>query len=1038
MASSSTSIASPKLYDAFISHRGPDVKETLAKQLYHHLQERGCRAFLDRPEIQVGDSIPFAIRNGICSSLVQIAIFSQGYATSSWCLDELVLMLEQKPNALFIPVFYDVQPWELRHIENEQSKYAAAFSYYRSKGRYLDKLDEWRKALESAADISGFELSHIEHQDLCQNIVSRVLQEVQERKNRIPLDVAKYPVALAELVEDFESCCSETRRHERPKTVDKVMIAGIYGLGGSGKTTLAKELFNRKRSGYHASSFLSDVRESHANRELQCLQSQLLKDLLKIEDLKISSVHHGIGELKDLMGRARHLHFLIVLDDIDHQDQLDALLPQGMLSSSSLIIITTRDQSLLRGADILYKMKLLNRDHARDLFCSHAFRGLDPPIAYERMVESFLEFCGDLPLSLKVLGAHLDGRDEYYWELKLEKAKKIQPMDIMQSLKISFDGLDQEEKQIFIDIACLFNKKWISINNVILIWEASGWNAKLAVQTLQDKCLVQVENHNHFYNGPPNLKMLRDDFQIFEMHDHIRDLGRQMADEMGPPRLWRPHILRDMEEKGFKQILAETKGRCFHSFKDSSLKRRKIVYFIGNSNDSAKFDLLWLEIHDVADKLKDIPSWIPLQKLQYLYVGRVEEIWSTFQQQLQINTQASFELRKLQILEYSSSQKLPGLRGMLSHLEELEIDSHSRKTDMASLLKSIKKLSTLRSLKLISASGLLYGSTFNLSKVSLENSTSSHMTSLETIEFTGLNYISELLISGKVCPRLRSLRVAWIYDLNKVDLKQLERLNTLEVRHCVKLETISGLSSLTGLQSLTVERCHRWETIPGLSSLTGLHQFIVEVCEGLKLLPSHAHLRHLERLFINGCHQLQSVEGFEEWQGLKSLRIEVPDNGYAWVQNCIYGLRRLPSEYIFLIGNSVDKAASILDVNLFSELIGVQGVTEMESRSYTWGMELDMRSSSSAITIYVLLVKLDYDNLMTFGITNIFGNQMKMVTVLLPHHNSEGIQLQGIKIIKGFKVIVNEGEERKALILIQRFFDRLYREGKRIEEVNLL
>ncbi|XP_059077929.1 disease resistance protein Roq1-like [Cryptomeria japonica] len=494
MASSSSVIASPKLYDAFISHQGPDVKETLAKHLYHLLRERGCQAFLDRPEIQVGDSIPFALRNAICSSFVQIAIFSQGYAESSWCLDELVLMLQQT-DALFIPVFYNVQPWELRHIENEKSQYAEAFSYYERRGRYPDKLDEWRRALKSAADISGYELS--QHQDnLCGNIVSRVLQVVQERKNRILLDVAKYPIGLGELVEDFETC-----------------------------------LERRKSSGYHASSFLSDVRESHARGELHHLQSQLLKDLLKIEDLKIGSVHHGIGELKDRLGRARHLHFLIALDDIDHLDQLDALLPQGMLGSSSLVIITTRDQSMLTDANICYKMKEMSRDQAKDLFCSHASRGQDPPIEYEQLVQRFVHFCGGLPLSLKVLGAHLYGRKEYYWELELEKVKKIQPKDILERLKIIFDGLDQEEKQIFIDIACFFNKIGSHYNPksvAITIWNAFGWSAEHGLQTLQDKSLVEIK------------------WDEFQMHDHLRDLGRQMADDLGPPRLWRPQILRSM------------------------------------------------------------------------------------------------------------------------------------------------------------------------------------------------------------------------------------------------------------------------------------------------------------------------------------------------------------------------------------------------------------------------------------------------------------------------------------------------------------
>ncbi|XP_057871114.1 disease resistance protein Roq1 [Cryptomeria japonica] len=300
MASSSSAIASPKFYDAFISQRDPNVKETLGKHLYL-LQERGCQAFLDRQEIKRGDSIPFAIHNAICSSLVQIPIFSKGYAESKWCLDELVLMLEQPPaDALFIPVVNDVKPWELRHIENHESRYAVAFSDYRSKGRYLDKLDEWRNALKCAADISGYELG--QHQDeLCEKTLFRVPQVVQERTNR-----AKYPVGFGELVQYFESCCSERKKQR------KVRRAGIYGLGGSGKSTVAKELFNRKLANYYTSCFLSDVRESHARGELHCLQSQLLNNLFPkdpdIEGLEISSV------------RVRNLNFLVVLVDIDHQD----------------------------------------------------------------------------------------------------------------------------------------------------------------------------------------------------------------------------------------------------------------------------------------------------------------------------------------------------------------------------------------------------------------------------------------------------------------------------------------------------------------------------------------------------------------------------------------------------------------------------------------------------------------------------------------------------------------------------------------------
>ncbi|GLJ23730.1 hypothetical protein SUGI_0449780 [Cryptomeria japonica] len=968
------SAASQKLYDAFISHRGPDVKDTLAKQLYKLLQERGCRAFLDREEIEGGDSIPFAINNGICSSVVQIAIFSKRYAESKWCLDELVLMLAQT-DALFIPVFYEVNPWELRHTE--KGAYTAAFSDYRRKERYLDKLDEWKSALEFAADISGYELS--EHKDnLCEKIVSRVLQEMEKR---IPLHVAKYPVGLAELVQDFESSCLKTMR-------DKVTMVGIFGLGGSGKTTLAKELYNRKRSRYSASCFLSDVRELHASLDLNSLQSQLFKDLFN-ENRVFRNVDEGTGQLKHRLGRARHLDFLIVLDDIDHLDQLDALLPEAMLSSGSLVLITTRDQGVLTGANIniRYRMKEMDRDHANELFCSHAFRGLDPPLAYKTLVESFVEFCGGLPRSLKVLGAHVYGRDEYYWKLQLEKVKTIQPKDIMQSLKISFDGLDNHEKQIFIDIACLFNKKEIQyiIRIAISIWNGSSWSAEHAVQTLQDKCLVEVTvKQPHF-----------------QMHDHLRDLGRQMADELGPPRLWRPDILRSMEAKGFRQILAETKGRCLHSFEDSFLKT-KISYFIGSSNGSAETELLWLRV----GKLKSIPSWIPVQKLHCLSLTSVEELWSTSQQQLQINTQASFQLRILNIYCSPSLQNLPVIIEKLYQLEELRIIRSLEKTDITSFVESLKQLSNLRSLQLSNGGGSFSGDLI-LSKgrdpTNFEASTSSRMKSLETINFHRLGNISMLPISGNICPRLRSLEVLAMRNLNEMDLQKLERLNSLRVDHCLKLESISGLSSLTGLRVLYTMECER-----------------------LRSLPNLANLCHLERIAIVECYQMQSVQAVEELQGLKSLEIGARDKGDASVFNCIFALKRLPSEHIILRGKPVERASSRLNVNLFSEVIGVEAVGEIKSGEYNM---LEMRSSSSAITMYALLVTSNGGYIKVEPrVTHLHflpsGGEW-MITVLVTPHDSHG-SLNRVTVHEGFKATVNEGEEEKALTVLQRIVDRLY------------
>jgi hypothetical protein len=167
-ASSSTSYGNTDsyVYDVFINHRGPDVKHTLATDLYDCLTGHRLRVFLDKQELQEGENITPQIKSAIRTASVQIAIFSPGYADSRWCLDELVLMVESvaKLRSTIIPVFYGVKPSELRWTQGANGVYARALRALEDKKtldgqpRYnSDTLKEWRTALFNVAEIKGFE-----------------------------------------------------------------------------------------------------------------------------------------------------------------------------------------------------------------------------------------------------------------------------------------------------------------------------------------------------------------------------------------------------------------------------------------------------------------------------------------------------------------------------------------------------------------------------------------------------------------------------------------------------------------------------------------------------------------------------------------------------------------------------------------------------------------------------------------------------------------------------------------------------------------
>jgi len=167
-ASSSTSTStSYGRYDGFINHRGLDVKKTFANSLYRRLTSSGFLVFLDSPELEKGYPIASQLEAAIKVASVHIAVFSPTYAESSWCLDELVLMVESK--ATILPVFYDVKPDVVRWTR-KTGAYAEALREHERKTTYdsetgktkprydSETIEKWRTTLFDVSTISGFEL----------------------------------------------------------------------------------------------------------------------------------------------------------------------------------------------------------------------------------------------------------------------------------------------------------------------------------------------------------------------------------------------------------------------------------------------------------------------------------------------------------------------------------------------------------------------------------------------------------------------------------------------------------------------------------------------------------------------------------------------------------------------------------------------------------------------------------------------------------------------------------------------------------------
>ncbi|XP_057825488.2 uncharacterized protein LOC131037378 [Cryptomeria japonica] len=279
----------------------------------------------------------------------------------------------------------------------------------------------------------------------------------------------------------------------------------------------------------------------------------------------------------------------------------------------------------------------------------------------------------------------------------------------MQRLKISFDGLDRAEKQIFIGITSFFNKKeQLHLkSDAITIWKASGWSAEHAVQYLQESAYLNWSwgNSNTTYalKCKINSAILEDKWQTWA----LLGFGDQKFLDLWCPcsivfstalkctiwkGKWQMTWALSCGDQTFVDLWKQTdlnkswqKQRAGVSIRSRIRPSRVqtiITYFIGSSNDSAETDLLCLDIDNrgyLGCELENIPSWIPLRKLHNLSVNSVGNLWGTFQKRLQINTQASFELRVLKICYSPSLEKLPDLIAMFNscdHLNNLAILDH--------------------------------------------------------------------------------------------------------------------------------------------------------------------------------------------------------------------------------------------------------------------------------------------------------------------------------------------------------------------------
>ncbi|KAI8545572.1 hypothetical protein RHMOL_Rhmol07G0049700 [Rhododendron molle] len=93
-------------YHVFLSFRGKDTRKTFTDHLHTAMMYAGFRTFRDDDELEIGEDIELGLDKAIQESKVSVIIFSKDYASSRWCLDELLKILERKKTVghIILPV----------------------------------------------------------------------------------------------------------------------------------------------------------------------------------------------------------------------------------------------------------------------------------------------------------------------------------------------------------------------------------------------------------------------------------------------------------------------------------------------------------------------------------------------------------------------------------------------------------------------------------------------------------------------------------------------------------------------------------------------------------------------------------------------------------------------------------------------------------------------------------------------------------------------------------------------------------------------